>query len=126
MIRSKSRLWEKFARSIRQRDTNHQGYVICASCDHVIPYEETDCGHFIENTERKKDWGGNELWYEPLNFAAQCIKCNRFNAAEAKRNWTAKFLKKHGYEKYHELLERHRTPRKWTPEEVHEIINKIR
>ena len=125
MATIKATLWSNFSKKIRQRNASHSGFVRCVSCGKTEHWTDTDCGHFIENTERSKGFGGNKLWFDPRNFGAQCIKCNRFNAAEAKRQWTVSFLEKHGKELYEELLSLHRTPKKWTREEIEEIINSI-
>ena len=125
MIKAKSGLWQEFSRKIRKSCANHEGYVVCPSCLRSFPWQETDCGHFIENTERKKDWGGNALWYDSRNFSAQCRSCNTFKSAEAKREWTARFIDEHGIEYYEELKTLHRTPKKWTPEMVNEILEQI-
>lgn len=114
-----------FSQAIRKRDANHEGYITCPSCLRRYEWQDSDCGHFIENTERKKDWGGNELWYDQRNFRAQCRGCNTFNSAWAKREWTARFIEEHGIDLYKELKKLHQTPKKWTPEEVHEIIKSI-
>jgi hypothetical protein len=125
MLKSKTTLWQEFSRRIRQRDASHEGYVACVSCGKTFPWQETDCGHFVENTERSKGWGGNALWYDERNFAAQCIACNRFKAAEAKRNWGVTFASKYGKELHEELISLKNTPKKWTPEEVNEILDNI-
>ena len=125
MIKSKTGLWSAFSKAIRKSQANHQGFAICPSCGKQVPWEETDCGHFIENTERKKDWGGNALWYDKRNFGAQCWNCNRFDAARAKRDWTERFVSQHGEDLYKELKELYYTPKKWTPEEVNAIIDEI-
>lgn len=125
MIKSKTGLWVEFSKKVRKSLANHEGYVICPSCGGMFPWEETDCGHFIENTERKKDWGGNALWYDIRNFGAQCWECNRFKAPQAKQNWTRLFIQEHGDELYKELIRLHRTPKKWTPEEVNNLIEGI-
>lgn len=122
----KATLWSKFSKAIRQRDANHEGYIDCPGCYRRKPWQETDCGHFIENTERKSDWGGNALWYNPLNFRAQCKQCNTHKSAVAKRVWTADFIRDHGREKYDELVELKNTPKKWEREEVNQIISSIR
>ena len=96
---------------------------MCVSCEKIYPWQETDCGHFLENTERSKTFGGNKLWFHPLNFGAQCTKCNRFNAASAKQFWTEKFIKMYGIEKIEEMRKMRDTPYKWTREEIEEKIN---
>lgn len=110
---------------IRKNAANHQGYVHCASCRKIFPWEDTDCGHFFENTERSSGWGGNALWYDLRNFGTQCRECNRFNTAEAKQEWTAKFIKEHGHDVYDEMKLLRDIPKFWKPEEVNKIIDGI-
>ena len=125
MLKSKRTIWEAFSKKIRQRTANHQGMVRCVSCNRVCAWEETDCGHFFENTERSSGWGGNQLWYDLRNFGAQCQKCNRFNAPEAKRDWTVKFIQEYGETVYNEMKHMRDVPKKWTPEEVHSILESV-
>jgi len=126
MIKNKTTLWRNFSRAIRQKQANHQGQVSCVSCGRVFNWQDTDCGHFFENTERKQDWGGNELWYNEKNFGTQCPRCNRFASAEGKQEWTARFIAIHGQKVYDNLKSLREIPKKWTPEEVNDIINKIK
>lgn len=121
----KQKLWAKFSEKIRLRDADDNGYVSCVSCGHVFHWKETDCGHFIENTERSKTFGGNALWYDVRNFAAQCQGCNRFNTAQAKREWTVKFIAEHGQKVYDDMLQLKRQVKKWTQPEVENIIASI-
>lgn len=114
-----------FSRTIREKSADHQGYVVCPSCGKSFPWQETDLGHFIENTERSKTFGGNALWYDLRNFAPQCGGCNRYATAQAKQRWTVKFIRENGEELYNELLQLKQTPKKWTPEEVNNLIEKI-
>lgn len=125
MPTTKMNLWTKFSKKIREGSANHEGYVVCPSCDKMFRWQDTDCGHFIENTERKKDFGGNALWYDKRNFAAQCKQCNYFGTAQAKRHWTVKFIAKHGEDVYNELIKLKQTPKKWTKEEVVNIIENL-
>jgi|TARA_R100001480_G_scaffold90189_1_gene96946 hypothetical protein len=123
MLKSKSVIWKKFSRLIRKESANHQGMVKCISCNRVCVWEETDCGHFFENTERSSGWGGNALWYDLRNFGAQCQKCNRFASPEAKQDWSARFVAEHGIEVYNEMKHLRDVPKKWTPEEVNKILD---
>lgn len=125
MIKNKMTLWGKFSRKIREGNANHQGYVVCPSCGRTFHWQDTDCGHFIENTERSKQYGGNALWYDKRNFAPQCRGCNTYASAQAKQKWTVKFIEENGIELYRELLALKQVTKKWTPEEVNKIINEM-
>ena len=125
MIKNKKTLWSIFSRKIREGSADHQGYVICPSCGKTFLWSECDCGHFIENSERKKDYGGNELWYDKRNFTPQCRSCNYFGSAEAKQKWTVNFIEENGIKLYRKLLYLKNTPKKWTPEEVNELIDNL-
>ena len=125
MINNKKNLWSKFSKKIRESHADHAGYVICASCLRMFHWTETDCGHFLENSERKKDFGGNELWYDKRNFAPQCRECNYFGSAQAKQDWTARWIDKYGLEAYKDLHRLKQTPKKWTSEEINELIDNL-
>lgn len=67
----KAKLDRVFSEYIRKRDSK-DGYFTCISCGRVLPYEQADCGHYINRKHMITR-------YSEVNCAAQCRKCNRFD-----------------------------------------------
>lgn len=111
----KTKLWSVFARYIRLRDRT------CVTCGG--PAE--NAGHYIHNTERRSQYGGNELWYDERNINSQCIKCNAFQ--RGKLDKYAEYLeKKYGHGILQELRAKFNTYKKWTKEELEELYKKYK
>ena len=66
----KDKLDRVFSEYIRLRDSK-DGYFTCISCGKVKPYEQADCGHYINRIHMATR-------YSEINCNAQCRKCNRF------------------------------------------------
>ena len=60
-----------FSEFIRQRDAKN-GIVKCISCGKLVPWKESDCGHF----QNRKHMATR---YDEQNCNAQCRSCNRFD-----------------------------------------------
>ena len=69
---SKSTLDRIFSEYIRRRDADDRGYVKCISCGTVVPWKQSDCGHYINRRH-------NSTRYDEVNCNAQCRSCNRFD-----------------------------------------------
>jgi len=69
-INYKERLDVIFSEFIRLRDSAN-GEFRCISCDETKPYEQADCGHYINRQHMATR-------YHEMNCSAQCRKCNRF------------------------------------------------
>lgn len=67
----KDKLDRVFSEYIRKRDTKN-GYFVCISCGRRLPYEQADCGHYINRRHLATRW-------DEENCNAQCRKCNRFD-----------------------------------------------
>lgn len=60
-----------FSLFIRQRDANN-GVIKCISCGKLVPWKESDCGHYINRKHMSTR-------YDEQNCNAQCRSCNRFD-----------------------------------------------
>jgi hypothetical protein len=114
----KRELWKVFSEYIRRKDADHSGYVSCVSCGKTDHWREMDCGHYLRNSERNKQLGGNELWYDTRNFAPQCHYCNRFDGEQAGKVWGEKM----GADIGGELRYRREQAKKWTKDELERKI----
>jgi len=114
----KKEAWTVFARYIRRRDG------CCVTClveGAAAPAE--NAGHYRHNSERNQSLGGNALWYDPRNIHGQCIRCNKWKSGNAEPY--AIFLqRKYGHGILEEIRTLYKTYKKWTREEIQEIINK--
>jgi hypothetical protein len=64
-----------FSKYIRARDSSN-GTFKCCSCGQYKPYEQADCGHFIN-----RRWMSTR--FREDNCHAQCRSCNRFDEGNA-------------------------------------------
>lgn len=61
-----------FSRYIRLRDARKDGTFRCISCGRVLPFDQSDCGHYINRQHMATR-------YSEKNCNAQCRSCNRFD-----------------------------------------------
>ena len=67
----KAKLDKVFSEYIRKRDTRN-GVFKCISCGRILPYEQADCGHYVNRKHMSTR-------FDEMNCNAQCISCNRFD-----------------------------------------------
>lgn len=83
----KARLDKEFSLYIRLRDAMPNGYFRCISCNEIKPFEQADCGHYINRQHMSTR-------FDEMNCNAQCRKCNRFmegNMSGYRRGLVAKY-----------------------------------
>lgn len=85
-----AKLDKVFSKYIRQRDLLKDNTFRCCSCGQIKPYEQADCGHFIN-----RRWLATR-WRED-NCHSQCRSCNRFDEGNAV-GYTMFMLNKYGDE----------------------------
>ncbi|WP_418458870.1 recombination protein NinG [Bacteroides sp.] len=68
----KTRLDTVFAMFIRLRDAMPNGMFRCISCGRLLPFDQSDCGHYINRQHMATR-------FNEKNCNAQCRKCNRFD-----------------------------------------------
>lgn len=110
----KGKLDKVFSLYIRLRDAMPGGYFRCISCGQIKPFEQADCGHFVNRQHMSTR-------FDEMNCNAQCRKCNRFMEGNI-QDYRKGLIRKYG-EKAVILLEakKHRT-RKYTDFEYNELI----
>ena len=64
----KNKLDAVFSEFIRLRD----GTFVCISCGRLLPYDQADCGHYINRKHMSTR-------FSEKNCNAQCRSCNRFD-----------------------------------------------
>ena len=81
---------------IRMKYADESGLIKCVSCGKVIPWKESDCGHFIP-----KSRGASVRWVEE-NCHPECQGCNRFSHSHL-IGYTLYMIDMYGREKIEEL-----------------------
>lgn len=67
-----AKLDDAFSLFIRLRDVTPGGAFKCISCGRILPYDQADCGHYINRKHMS-------LRFSEKNCNAQCRSCNRFD-----------------------------------------------
>ena len=107
---------EIFNKWIRQRDKG----LNCISCDKPIKEGNCDAGHMWSA------FGHANLRFNEFNVNSQCSRpCNKDKSGDS-NNYRIGFIKKYGAEKLAELDAIAHVERKFTKEEVQEIINEYK
>lgn len=68
----KNKLDAVFSEFIRLRDSRDNGTFTCISCGRLLPYDQADCGHYINRKHMSTR-------FSEKNCNAQCRSCNRFD-----------------------------------------------
>ena len=68
----KVKLDKIFSMYIRLRDCMPNGYFRCISCGQIKPFEQADCGHYLNRQHMATR-------FSEINCNSQCRKCNRFD-----------------------------------------------
>lgn len=68
----KAKLDKEFSLFIRLRDAMPNGCFRCISCGQIKPFEQADCGHYINRQHMATR-------FDEMNCNAQCRACNRFD-----------------------------------------------
>jgi len=106
-----------YSKYIRERDSVN-GYVKCFTCGKMYPIGEMQCGHFISRDNM-------ETRYSEDNTHPQCIDCNCFNGGNMEE-YTIRMIDKYGRDKVDELRRRGRIAKRWTKEELKELIEEYK
>lgn len=111
----KGKVWHAISLHVRKRDP------YCVTCY----AKTTEAGHFIHNTDKPtQSLGGNMLWYDLRNINGQCATCNRWKSGRLDRY--AEYLEsKYGHGILQELRKLYITPKKWTRQELEEMLKKL-
>ena len=110
----KAKLDKVFSLYIRYRDTMTGGYFRCISCGQVKPFEQADCGHYINRQHMATR-------FDEMNCNAQCRKCNRFNEGNI-QGYRRGLVAKYGEQKVLLLESKKNTIKKFYDFEYKELI----
>lgn len=102
---------------VRKRDTNHEGYAECISCNVYRPVEEMDAGHYYR---RGHDWS-TKLGDDFRNVNLQCVPCNSFKRGNL-QGYAVGLLKKYGKDVIMELENKKNTEKYWKLKELNNLL----
>lgn len=110
----KRKSWIAISGFVRRKDKYR-----CITCGE----SGNECGHYQRNSERNQLLGGNLLWYDLRNLNCQCSRCNKYLSGNLNK-YAIYLEKKYGKGILQELNKLYFTPKKWTREELEQIIKK--
>lgn len=102
-----------FSEYVRKRDSKN-GYFVCISCGRILPYEQADCGHYINRIHMATR-------YSEINCNAQCRKCNRFDEGNMS-GYRQGLVKKYGEQRVLLLEMQKNTTKKYSNFEYQALI----
>ena len=114
----KAKLDREFSLYIRLRDAMPGGYFRCISCNQVKPFEQADCGHFINRQHMSTR-------FDETNCNAQCRKCNRFMEGNM-QGYRQGLVRKYGEQRVLLLEARKNETRKYSDFEYDALIKHYR
>lgn len=119
--RLKTKAWQVFARYIKVRDADKDGYCTCITCGKKIKWYDSTChaGHFVGGR-------GNAVLFDDAFVFAQCMTCNVWNHGEQGK-YTL-FIKKHyGYDDatIEEILNKKFTTKDYANADYLDIIDRF-
>ena len=115
----KKRAWDVFSEYIRLRDADKNGYCTCITCGKRTRWNDgMQAGHGMAGRT-------NAILFEEKLVAAQCLACNMFKNGMPDE-YHEVLLKKYGEEGYYELLRQKHSSRRFTVDELEEMISEWR
>ena len=109
----KAKLDKEFSLYIRLRDSSG-GYFKCISCNEIKPFEQADCGHYINRQHMSTR-------FDEMNCNAQCRKCNRFMEGNI-QGYRQGLVAKYGEQRVLLLESKKNQTRKYSDFELQELI----
>lgn len=112
-------VWPWFAKFIKARDADKDGWVSCCTCGKKMRWNDSDCnaGHLVPGRT-------NKIIFDEQIVHGQCVYCNKFKAG-AVWEYVQFMRKKYGlsYEEIEEMQNRKHVIKKFTKEELKELKN---
>ena len=109
----KTQAWKLCSEYVRKRDADWRGNVTCITCMYKSHWKDMDAGHFIPSRV-------NGILFDTRGIYAQCKQCN-MNGGNPVPYYKI-MLRLHGQDVIDELQKQKDTPKRFTKEELIEII----
>jgi hypothetical protein len=103
-----------FSRFVRMTSADNCGTVECITCKKPLHWKDAHAGHFVSRRHMALRWSVN-------NVHAQCCGCNTFNGG-ALDEYSAYIIDTYGMKTFESLLQLKRSTKKWTRQELTEMI----
>ena len=103
-----------FSRYTRLKDADENGTVACVTCGKLAHWSEVHAGHWIKRQYQS-------VRFDPRNVHAQCVADNLHHGG--KQDEYGKYIiDRYGLDAFNELLAKKRETKKWTREELENMI----
>ena len=112
------RLDTAFSLFIRYRDTMPGGAFRCISCGQIKPFNQADCGHYINRQHMSTR-------FDEMNCNAQCRKCNRYMEGNI-QGYRRGLIAKYGEQKVLMLEAKQYNTRKYESFELNALVKYYR
>lgn len=103
-----------FSLYIRLRDADAGGMCRCISCGRRIPFSQIQCGHLFTRHNMSVRW-------DEQNCNPQCGECNCGKSGNIE-SYRPRLIERIGLEAFEALCERAHGVRKWSGDELREMI----
>lgn len=107
-----------FSRYVRMKGADEGGTVACVTCGKLMHWQESHAAHFVSRRHMALRWSES-----PPNVHVCCPRCNVFEAG-ALEEYSRFILDTYGRETFDDLLRMKRTTKKWTRDELAQMIQK--
>lgn len=109
-------VWPEFARFIKARDANNEGWIRCCTCNKSLRWNDSECnaGHLVSGRS-------NNVIFDEQIVHGQCAGCNNYKSGAV---WEyTQFMRKkgHSYEEIEEMQNRKNVIKKYTKEELKDL-----
>jgi uncharacterized CHY-type Zn-finger protein len=116
---SLSKLEEKldklFSRYIRLSDADEGGTVQCVTCQKLMHWKESQCGHWVKRQHRAVRW-------DERNVGVQCPRCNHFMGG-CQDEFGLHIITKYGESVFQELMQLKHKVMKHTRSDLEALID---
>jgi hypothetical protein len=107
-----------FSVFVRLNHADENGNVKCVTCGKVMPWKESQAGHFVKRGHAAVRW-------DERNVYPQCAGDNLFKNG-AQDEMALHIIKTHGVDVLDELMRLKHTAKKWTTSELRELLEQYR
>lgn len=110
----KDKCWEVMSLFTRLKWADTSGIVTCVTCGRRQHYTKMNAGHFIHG----------KMDYNEYNVNPQCVRCNKWLHGNLIQ-YTTFLMLKYGNEMINQLQVEAKTKKKYTEEELTNILSKL-
>ena len=116
IARLKRKAWKLFSIFVRQKGMDRNGFNECYTCKTRIHWKKLQAGHFVPRTH-------NATFIDLMNVKPQCFADNIWKRG-ASHEFSKRLIEEYGLDKFNALVLKGRTIKKFTVEELNNLIKK--